>query len=885
VRKALSILWKTLLVILAVAVLGVGVLAGRWLLRRADPAAFLPSSYTAYLQVPSLRVLYDRWLNLAVADVVLASPDLAPYRAALADLRGLALTRSPVVRTLIDVRADIVLLPRGGVLAVVDLGWRGMFTPLARLAGPMLSLPGFSFLNDAGQPLYRYTAGGTTITAALADNVAVVSLDAQAVKDALQRKASDTGLAATSSRELLRKIGLRSKDTLRLLVDGRELSTSLLSPDPVGKKLLGSLQVAGQTMLDVRLSDEAFALEAGLPVAASLPELSSALARPRAPLGVLRHVPAGVSLLTVLNVAPLSDLYKLAAAFQGKDVQEVFAKADEGARSMVGAGIDELLLSWVGAEMGTFVISGSADPVYFARISDEAAYQRAMEKLTHSLVAGKDSSLVLDGVRIERLSLPWYVELILDAVGASVPEPYFISRGGYLFLSLDAENLAAAARAADTGSNLAAEPAYAALTQGRASDVSLLLWYDATRAEPYLLRGSGLLYDVLRLYAQGVVTVRATPSDIDVTLKASRAAAGGAAVLPGFPLSPEGGVSGDLLAFRFADARAPVLAWLKGRAALVMTDATGRRIAEAPLEPDCVLVPEEREPGVLTALWAVSPGGTVWRFGPRLGLLAPFPIATGIASLMPPRVVQGRLALFSRPDSTLVMIGPDGSRSLLSRTFDDPLLSPPDVRDGRMAFYPKSFDARVHLADLDGIDVPGWPVQASGISLGAPRIASDGQRTFVCFLTQAGKLHLWDLSGTPVAPFPVSLPGVYSATPAIMKVLGRPVMIALAQDGTMTMVGMDGLVRLQVRVPDLDGRRAQVLCVDPAGDGRQVILLYGADAFIAGYDDSLRPLPGFPVKGFSRPQVLDLNQDGGVEMISAGLDGKIYAYALSGGRR
>jgi hypothetical protein len=99
------------------------------------------------------------------------------------------------------------------------------------------------------------------------------------------------------------------------------------------------------------------------------------------------------------------------------------------------------------------------------------------------------------------------------------------------------------------------------------------------------------------------------------------------------------------------------------------------------------------------------------------------------------------------------------------------------------------------------------------------------------------------------------------------------------------MLGMDGVTRLQVRVPDLDGRRAQILCADLHHDGRQEILLYGADAFIAGYDDSFRPLPGFPVKGCSRPQVLDLNKDGGVELVSAGIDGKIYAYAVNGVRR
>ena len=94
-KKALVVLSRTVLGILAAVVLGVLVLVGIWLVRREDPAAFLPDRYVAFLQCPSLRMVYDQWLNLEAADVVLARPDLAPYHRALSDLRGLSLTGSP----------------------------------------------------------------------------------------------------------------------------------------------------------------------------------------------------------------------------------------------------------------------------------------------------------------------------------------------------------------------------------------------------------------------------------------------------------------------------------------------------------------------------------------------------------------------------------------------------------------------------------------------------------------------------------------------------------------------------------------------------------------------------------------------------------------------
>ncbi len=438
-KRALGVLLKVILGIVAVLVLGVLVLAGAWLFRREDPTAFLPASYVAYLQVPSLRTVYDQWLNLEAADVVLARPDLAVYRSVVADVRGLALTRSPLLRELLDVHADVMLLPGGKLVAVLELGWRGILSPLARIVGPQLGVKGFSFLNDAGTPLYRYTTGGTTIHAAIVNNVAVVSLDPDTVKASLALGKSDTGLAAKAGRDLLRRIRLRAPDRLRILVDTQALSTDLLSGSPLGAKILDTVEIPGQSMLDLKLSNEKLDLSAAMPVSVSLPALAKALAVAPSPIGVLRYVPSRATLLSLTNIAPLGDLYAIAAVFEGKDVQDIYAKADAGAKSVIGMGIDTLLFSWVGAEAGAFMLPG-AEAVFFARISDEHAYETSLAALTGSAVAGKDTSLVLDGVRIDRLSIPWYVDLILQTLGVNAPQPFFLARGGYLPVPGSAES-------------------------------------------------------------------------------------------------------------------------------------------------------------------------------------------------------------------------------------------------------------------------------------------------------------------------------------------------------------------------------------------------------------------------------------------------------------
>ena len=900
-KKFLTVVLRVVLVILCVVVLGAAFLVGRWLFRKEDPLSFLPERYVALVQVPSIRAVYDDWLNLPAADVLLSRPELASYRGALSDARGLALTGSPILQRLLDVHADIVLLPDRKVLAVLDLGWRGILAPLARVVGPVLSIKGFSFLNDGGVQMYRYTSGPATIQAALRENVAVISMDEEVVKDALARSAGGRGLAARASRDLIDMLRPRSSRAVRVLVETQSLSGQLLSGSGPGESVMSALQLPGQSILDAEVLSldraesagggrsvssspggqaQGLRLGAELPISPSLPELQKVLSLSPRPIGILRYVPSSAYLLSVVNLAPLADLYRLAAAVEGANVQELYKKADDAARSVVGAGIDELVFSWIGSEVGAFQLPGSNEAVYFARISDARACASAISKLTGSIVAGKDSSLVLDGVRINRLSIPWYVGMILQAFNVSVPEPYFLIRGDYFFCSLDPGNLASVVKTADTGDNIALSGSFPRLTERIPADSSLMVWYDRSRAQPFFLAGSGILPEVLRLYESGVIVIRASSTRVGVTLLAASGNQGAAQPLPGFPLAVDGGVGGNLLAFRFADAGPALLAWIRDRSTLELADAGGTRIAEAKLEADSVLVPETLRPGVLSAIWAVSPGGTVWRFGPKLEPLAPFPVATAIASSMPPALVGGKLALFSRADSTLVLIGPDGSRAASGDRVEAPLLSDPDSLGTRIAFYPKSFDARIHLRDLSGAEAPGWPVSASGISFCAPRFVPVPGAFRVTFLTQAGLLYAWDPAGSPVPQFPLTLPGVFYTTPEALSVDGQGALAILAQDGTLSIVGMSGAVLRQTVVPDLDGKDARMLVADLYRDGRQEILLYGSGAFIAGYDSSLRPLAGFPLKGVSAPQLLELNHDGRLDLVTAGLDGKIYAYAL-----
>ena len=259
------------------------------------------------------------------------------------------------------------------------------------------------------------------------------------------------------------------------------------------------------------------------------------------PVGVLRYVPSSAYVLTISNICAAGGPLSPGRGVPGQGRAGHLRKG--GRRSQIhGGGGDRpapVFLDRVGDRRLPAPRVG--EPVYFARITDQGACARALAILTGSVVAGKDTSLVLDGTRIDKLSIPWYVELVLGTIGVSVPEPYFITRGDYFFLSLDAQNLAAVVRAADTGANLAQSALFTSLMQGTPADATFLVWYDIGRVEPFFLKGAGLLSDVLHIYPSVLAAVRVTPADVKVSLAAARVTGGGVELPPGVPALAGGG--------------------------------------------------------------------------------------------------------------------------------------------------------------------------------------------------------------------------------------------------------------------------------------------------------------------------------------------------------
>ncbi|HOX13668.1 MAG TPA: VCBS repeat-containing protein [Spirochaetales bacterium] len=858
-------------ILLALVLLAIAVLSAVSFLDRQPITDLVPDGFSAYVRVASAGKFFESLLALETADALLAAPEAAGVRALVDALRRDPFLRSRAFRILADVRMDGALYGPA-YLAAVDLGIRSALTRTAPFWGPWLSIPGLTYSRSSGTSRFLYRAGDTVIHAAVRKNLLVLAGD-----EGLLERALASGGAGRDA-ETAELLAGRAPRDLRILLRTAELLAGFRGDaDPAGR-FLADLKLPGFAAVDLSLSNAAVQLTLELPVSsdrAALAALISARSRPPAVLSVL---PESSRYFSVLAAGSLEQVRDAALPLLG--AEETWRQADAASKAALGMGLEDLLLSWSGDELGAFGLSDRTEPVFFLKVRDEARRRRVFQEAFQSGTLGEDSAAVLDGIRVPRIVFPWYIRALLDAAGADVPQPYFLVEDGYLLVSTSAESLVSAAREARAGKTLPRTDSWRRVSAGIPADAAAMIYYSLDRSVPFFLRGTGPLAEFLRRYGEGTASIRFGDGRMKLALSAVALGGRGTRDLPGFPLRTERRPVGGMEAGRGPDRRVR-LYWMEEGGTLVSyLPASGIRKALS-LDDSGHFVLETLPDGTVAAVWAVSRRGTVWRLDPDLAASEGFPRATGARPAAAPTLAPDPEAKGTSPalrllvplrDGGILTVSSSGTEGSLPVTFEDPVSVPISRWNGFLGIYPKSFDGTLWILDSGGQALPGWPVALPGIGYGSPVLAPLGSSFRAAFLTQAGTLSCWNDRGEPVPGFPVDLEGVFYGTP----IFAADAYWAVSESGTLYRVGLDGR-RTRTDVRGLGSREPVLAARDVDGDGRPEIFVSGDGNALYGFDADLEPLTGFPVQGTGRPAFADLNGDGRPELVSAGVDGTVRA--------
>jgi hypothetical protein len=438
-------------------------------------------------------------------------------------------------------------------------------------------------------------------------------------------------------------------------------------------------------------------------------------------------------------------------------------------------------------------------------------------------------------------------------------------------MSESPESLLAAVNAVRKNKVLLKTDLWKTLSKNASTKQSFTIFYSLDRSLPFFLKGNSALNMVLRLYRQGLLQAGIENRRLKISLSAIPGT--GRGLIPSSPFDLGGRAGNQVYALtssRAADSR--IITTRDGEA--ISINPADMSVNAYPLTGNLYVIPAE---GIAGAVWIVNFQGRVVLADRDLTAYKGFPLITGQRLQSPPGAHGGKLYLYDE-DGNVFTVDEKAVVEKWANPFDAALRSPPSfvtIRNKSYAgVYPKSFLGEIWLTETNGAPLPGWPVPVSGIAFGSPLLFNNNNVPGAAFVTQAGELTVYNERGITLPAFPVYLEGIFYIQP----VFDGETLWLIAADGTLFNVDFEGNVLFQ-KIPNLEVRESGFLAaVDVDNDKKPEIFITGEGNALHGYSRSFKSLEGFPLPVWGRPAFADLNGDKKMEIISAGMDNKIYRW-------
>ncbi|GEM_PF-5457087 len=870
VLKYLVRFFLVLLILIALALTGFVV---RWAVNQKNAADFLPARTTLRLQSPSLGTLYSEWLNLEAADLVLSAGQMGGLRALLKDLRSSGSSSNGIIRGLLEV--PFVLILKGEhFVANFDLGWRSLFTHFIPWLGGSIKLEGLSLISRDGFQYFRFESGDASLFLSLYENLALVSDDERLLTETLSRGQNPEENSGPDSRAM--GIFRRSSSSIKILADTPALINSASSQNEGMKDILKLFQLPEESVVSVDITNENLVFEASTRLEAQTDIGAKILRFSAGRITQSGLIPDNVSLWTLINAARFEDVLFLVASTD-PGMSSTLDSADSTSRTLIGAGLEELLYKWTSGEVGIFMLPTSSEPTLVLKIQDRGAFNRAFEYLEKSLFLRPSDEFLVDQIPIKRLALPGFLELVLGMFDMKLSLPYYLVEGDFLLLSTDSDNLIKVINAKVEGKTFEKNIELRRIWDKLPTDPKLLVYYDLTQQVPFFLRDQSLTSRLLRLYQRGVLGIYIRNNEVDLKLSAQRLRTGSVGNFPGFPKLAQGRITSQVYALPVEGGGSPVLAYIADGNRLIIDSILEESIKTDTAERIRFLVPQVGSRGVQW-FWGAGNDGRVSRWSDKAVLSPGFPMELGSPLNVPPVLWGENLLVILEKEFKPASINPSGEIIVWDYVFSDPLVFPPVYRDRRWAFYPRSFMGEIAVLDDQGNLVNDEAIPVDGLGASEPVWVRALGDLRLYFLTVDGTLSAFTSDGKLAEGFPKSFPGVYQAPPMMIKTQGSlEILVLLSENGKVLLISPEGEILRETSIDGL-GKDSRLASSDIQGSPLEEIFIYGGSDRLTVLDQNLLPVPGYPQRGHSRPSFLDLNGDRKPEVVTAGLDGQIYIY-------
>ncbi len=871
-----------LLVLILIPILVLGVSLVLTLVKLEHPWKHIPADYSAYVRIDSLTGLHDEWLAGSPLRAILQDDQsLSGFESLFRTLGASGFASNQVLRTIADTNAHIVVGKDDSLLIIIDLGWRSALTRVVLPFAGTFGVPGLARSDEDGIAWFSYGTGRSQpLLAHIRENLLYLSFERKTISKALALAGGPDSLFVAERSPIIEKFSqatLSRQAKLSLLVDGQTINKILAGSGEQAARFGSSLVWNDKVLLSASIDEKRLDLHLESSLKSGDQAWSGLWESVSGDLPSLARIPESAYFYTAFRARDSKILVNSWAALSGADALAILKQAEDGARTLFGVGLDQLLWSWFNGEAGIFYLGDSREPVVFLGVNDVATMESVLQRLDQSLVLDIDKSLLLDGVAVNRIALPEFFKALLGLMGLEIETPYFMHKDGFIYFSMQARNLARLEIEGREGKLLQRSLAFKDLVGDSSRDASFFVYYDLDKTTPFYLNSPGLHNRLLRKFNRGIAALYPRGTGLDLRISGLKTSAQGLKNYARFPMELEGGLLGEPAIWFDRYANEAMVAWLDDSQYLRVKGLSEQRSRLEFAAESAQLI----SPSWESKLSWTNPKGQLFRVNldasPELG----FPLQTTAQTSVKPLLLGSDLLFFSRSESRFIRIDPKAGQHAWGEVLNGLVLHQA-VWDGKdaVAWSIKDFESPVYLAKKDGSVLPGWPVNGGGISLSGPTLFEDQGQTKLAFLSQEGVLSVWNKEGQTQTGFPVELEGTYHAQAQILRSKTTYLIAVISTLGQLSLYDKQGqlLVSRTLRNADLD---AKLVSLDLKSDLEEKLFVYGGKNTIDAFDRNLEVVEGFPLAGYGKPQLLDLDRDNNMELVTWGFEGRLYVYSFN----
>lgn len=859
----------------------------------ADPAEHIPAGHYAYINLPSAGAFIQKTLSMKTLDAVFASSEIAQVQGLIRSLRASPELSSWWFKTVSNVRIDAAaytlpeenagseLKDKNDFLIFAKLGFRSAAVRLAPLILKIKpdfisSIKELKPITENNFTYWMYNVNGQLIYIGTFKDCIIASTSKNLFIQSFSKYNNE------NTAQIKNFIRSSKKDSISVLSDIHYFTGNIKRDNSILSNAVTHLQFDKNTIFNFNLHNEDLSASGICHWQTENDGLKTILQKQSVVPGILNRLPKSANYITLIHMGEPEFLFNNGTILFNATILNSYKSASQASKFLFKKDINELLFSWMGEEMGMFGLEHSEQPIFFVSLKDENKCRAVFEDIFSSIFVDKDISAVVDGLRIPRIEFPDLIKALLRSFKIELPRPFYVISNGYLYLSQNAEAVASFVNDVKAGNLLVKTENWKSLTKHISPETSVFMYYTIENQIPNILKEIDLLKPILKDYGKGIFSMNLNKEQkLFFEFYTQKTESHSLGELAAFPYKSKEKITSNIYCGKNAS-NVPFVYWAAGQTvyALNLADKT---LQSLKLD-DKVYLNVNIENNKISAVWAVSARGTVYKTDYLLQAASGFPILTGEKFGAEPQCINGGIVLPILNKPVLLFVTKD-AQTIFSDAMEAKLKTPPCIFENTIAALPRSFDGEVYLFGTDGKIKENYPVQLEALSAVQPILYhNEKKELWIAILMEGGKFLLKPCNGgievftDDEIGYSINLNVSCRVQPVYSANLKT--FFLIADSGHLYKINTQCQILDKIALKQKNADDYAITLMDITGDKLDDVLISGGGNAMYAYTSNLAEMDGFPIAGTGIPCLIDVDGDGIRELITCGIDNNIHSYRM-----